>query len=326
MLRFLFVVAAYSLIVLLISFSSLGFNMVEFISLIVWFVTVGIIVLLTASGRLELAVNLFILGGLAKGFELLFKPIGLYFFVHLALIAFIAAAVHLKKYQLYGTFLITYLMQLYFAFTPTEGSLQTTEAALTSYRISIVIGVLMFLVSILYLSGIVDREIEKAVLLHHISRTDTLTGIPNRNSYNLYTQKMQSDTSYSLMILDLDHFKQVNDTYGHPVGDKVLVQFAEALRSLVFDRDSVFRLGGEEFCVILKNLSEAEAYAVSLRILKGIRTTDFKLSVPLTTSIGMVHLEAGWKAESMETYYSNADRALYLAKSEGRDRVRVHKF
>jgi two-component system cell cycle response regulator len=119
-----------------------------------------------------------------------------------------------------------------------------------------------------------------------------------------------------MMMLDMDHFKEVNDTYGHPAGDAVLKTLANTLKSSFRVTDHIARYGGEEFVVLLGNI-DLEAYAnVAEKIRIAIEEVDFIItgqSEPLkkTASIGIAELEAG---ESVEDFITRADRAMYEAK------------
>lgn len=123
-------------------------------------------------------------------------------------------------------------------------------------------------------------------------------------------------------MLDLDHFKQFNDTYGHPMGDKALVKVAEILRKDLRDIDTVARYGGEEFAIILPGVDEKLALRASERIRKGLEDYRFKVvngKFRLTLSIGISLYEKGVGAEEMVT---RADKALYWVKQHGRNQVK----
>jgi len=128
----------------------------------------------------------------------------------------------------------------------------------------------------------------------------------------------------AVVMLDLDHFKLINDTYGHRTGDLVLAEFAARLRAGLRAGDFVVRLGGEEFCVFLAHAAEEQALEAAWRLLRAIRLRPVRTAageVQITASAGI----AGWRRrESVESLIDRADQALYEAKREGRDRVRAH--
>jgi two-component system cell cycle response regulator len=163
--------------------------------------------------------------------------------------------------------------------------------------------------------------------LEALSRTDALTGALNRRMFDETLRRELARAErhalpVSLLLLDLDHFKRVNDTHGHPAGDEVLRVFARALTEEVRESDAVFRYGGEEFAVVLTHTGLADAVKVAERLIARTRS----LSVPVagatlrfTASVGV----AGATGGSLDpaALVEAADRALYEAKRLGRDQV-----
>ena len=130
----------------------------------------------------------------------------------------------------------------------------------------------------------------------------------------------------SLMILDIDHFKKVNDTYGHPVGDLVLRETSKTLVKLVRRSDIVARYGGEEFAIILPETGLASARVLAQRLRRGVEQQtiqyDDKL-ISVTISIGLVSSDMNDAEIMRESFIFKSDHALYKAKSNGRNRVEV---
>jgi len=124
-------------------------------------------------------------------------------------------------------------------------------------------------------------------------------------------------------MLDIDHFKPLNDTYGHHVGDKVLRRVAHVLTKDMREVDTVARYGGEEFVIILPETTEAEAYAVAQRIRAAIESEQFNFGAantePVTISIGVAVF--GQDANTRKQLVQRADAALYVAKGQGRNKV-----
>jgi diguanylate cyclase (GGDEF)-like protein len=153
--------------------------------------------------------------------------------------------------------------------------------------------------------------------------TDNLTGLLNRRSLENQVRVLRNDRiPYTMAMADLDHFKDLNDTYGHETGDRALRLFADTLKQALRDRDLVCRRGGEEFAIVLPECSVADA-AVALESVRsdladGLRAAGLPL---YTASFGVVAAEAG---EELEAATRRADAALFEAKHEGRDRVVAH--
>jgi two-component system cell cycle response regulator len=158
--------------------------------------------------------------------------------------------------------------------------------------------------------------------------TDQLTGLHNRRymSRHMETQLKNSAASgkpVSFLIMDIDHFKAVNDTYGHDVGDEVLREFANRIVANVRGMDLACRYGGEEFVVVMPDTETSFALNVAERLRRSVETTPFVISrepgeIKLTVSIGMASTHPN---ETAEDLLRRADQALYRAKREGRNRV-----
>ena len=159
--------------------------------------------------------------------------------------------------------------------------------------------------------------------LEHLSITDILTGLYNRRKLDeaLQTEFHRSDRSahhFAIIILDIDHFKQVNDTYGHLVGDKVLINIAEILQEQVRIVDIVGRWGGEEFLIICPNTQMDGILALAEKIRVKIKDHVFSEVGTQTASFGV----ATWQTEdTIKTIITRADKALYKAKHGGRNRI-----
>lgn len=153
------------------------------------------------------------------------------------------------------------------------------------------------------------------------SRTDPLTGLGNRRALREFIDRqIAADSSFALLALDLDHFKRVNDTYGHAAGDAVLVGLATVMREGLRPGDGAFRQGGEEFLIALPDASAAYALGVAERIRARLAAGPVAAEVPpVTVSIGGAVWTAG--REPVERLVQRADEALYTAKEGGRNRV-----
>lgn len=170
------------------------------------------------------------------------------------------------------------------------------------------------------------RMMEK---LQKLAITDGLTKLYNSRSF--YTQlELEVDRfnrykhPLALLLLDIDNFKEYNDSYGHLEGDKVLVRFSQIIKSCLRANDSAYRYGGEEFTVILPETTGDEAKTVAQRIRASLEAEKYK-PVPgkvarITISIGVTQC---YPKEELSTFIRRADKAMYLSKENGRNRVSV---
>ena len=161
------------------------------------------------------------------------------------------------------------------------------------------------------------------------ARTDALCDIGNRKAvdetlkFMVSRFKQDQTSSFGLMLVDLDHFKRINDTFGHQAGDEVLTNIALALKECVRPEDFVGRLGGDEFCIMLEGLTDEDAKLVGARIRSTIELYDFSInesdqSTVVTMSMGLAVVRTDDDAVSL---YERADRALYKSKRLGRNRL-----
>ena len=163
--------------------------------------------------------------------------------------------------------------------------------------------------------------------LRSLSERDALTNLYNRRAIERDLQRewhrwQRRRERFAVLIVDLDHFKQINDTLGHPVGDEVLRQTAQRLADHARETDEVARIGGEEFLVLLPATSREGALRVAERLLAQLRAQPLTPSaggVRMTASVGGALVEAG--DTDVAAVLARADQALYGAKSQGRDRV-----
>ncbi len=164
--------------------------------------------------------------------------------------------------------------------------------------------------------------------IRELSRTDTLTGIHNRLSIldfldHEVARTVRMNTPLSVVILDLDHFKKVNDDWGHPVGDLVLQRTAQVLQQNIRDIDALGRYGGEEFIMVLPGADHSEAFKIIERCRSELAQaeilTESKQSIRVTASFGFVCMSG--LAIEPHILIKTADQALYTAKSNGRNRV-----
>ncbi|MBL8393718.1 MAG: diguanylate cyclase [Candidatus Accumulibacter sp.] len=171
-----------------------------------------------------------------------------------------------------------------------------------------------------------NRQLQQTVAeLEQVASTDKLTGVWNRRHMEeSLHQEMERQRRYrhplSLLILDIDFFKQINDQHGHAVGDCVLRRLAEVLQGQLRSVDSLCRWGGEEFIVLCPSSGRSTAAQLAERLRRKVAETNFPSVGRVTTSIGVAECQLG---ESWEEWFARTDMALYQAKSGGRNAVQV---
>jgi len=154
------------------------------------------------------------------------------------------------------------------------------------------------------------------------STTDPLTGVTNRRTMDaMLAEWLENDLPHALILLDLDHFKSVNDTYGHAVGDKVLQFLAQNMKAVAREGDVCCRYGGEEFVMLLPTTTAEEAAQVAEQLRDMLAHTTSPCGRPVTLSAGVAVYPQ--MADTTEKLIEAADDALYLAKQAGRNRVMV---
>lgn len=172
---------------------------------------------------------------------------------------------------------------------------------------------------------------EQKRIAEKLARIDPLTGLSNRRAFFEYGQLLENRSTryshnYSIIMLDIDHFKRINDNYGHDIGDKALKNLANALNTIVRSSDLLGRLGGEEFAIIMPYASSEEAAIMVERIktaISKIVLSNKEQKVQLTASFGIA--ECNEKKMSFQQALNNADKALYQAKNDGRNTFRMYQ-
>lgn len=196
-------------------------------------------------------------------------------------------------------------------------------------RLALTIALLVFVILLLVVG--LSFALRKLNIEHQkitqLSLVDELTGLGNRRyllnfTDSLSQQSQRSGRPLSLVLLDIDHFKQVNDRFGHPAGDDVLKVFAQALTAESRNADIVARLGGEEFCVLMPDADANGARQLAERVrikVAGLTQQQLGISTSITVSLGVA--TACQSGLDFKHLYARADQALYQAKSKGRNRV-----
>ncbi|MEX1220778.1 MAG: GGDEF domain-containing protein [Idiomarina sp.] len=257
-----------------------------------------------------------------------------------ALIFVLLAFIHLAEGRNYSLLWVTILPPIaFFLLGPKSGTWVTALVfaysawflyQLLDQQVSANLGLGAFLNFIevgtaqLFLFRYYERSrIEAYDQLRQTSVTDPLTGVYNRlhldnTLKNLLTRSARSEHSLSVLLLDVDHFKRINDNHGHLVGDEVLVALTQVLQKGTRSMDLVGRWGGEEFLVICPDADARVAYQVAERLLQHVSAEPLAHGVSATVSIGIATSTANSTAESM---LQVADQYMYEAKAAGRNRI-----
>ena len=206
------------------------------------------------------------------------------------------------------------------------------QAPLTDEDVAFAEAVIGAAVAVVQRAQMIETTRADNARLEHLATTDGLTQLLNRRALTerLVTEMeraLRYDGTVALLLVDLDHFKRVNDTHGHLVGDAVLRDVAALLTAAVRSSDMVGRYGGEEFLVVLPETDDEGATAFADRIRERVAGHRFDpwgdgRALAMTTSIGVASFPAA-RIESVEDLFARADAALYRAKAEGRNRVRL---
>ncbi|WP_237152785.1 GGDEF domain-containing protein [Oryzibacter oryziterrae] len=164
--------------------------------------------------------------------------------------------------------------------------------------------------------------------LRRLSQTDGLTGLWNRRhfetiAHNEYRAAQQKGATLSVLMIDIDHFKRINDTLGHITGDKMLIAVAGILSDHLRDVDFASRWGGEEFVVLLPESSLVQSVAMAEHMRLAVSSFGFDGNTQLTISIGVASCEPARGLTSLSDLIAQADAALYRAKGDGRNCVRM---
>jgi diguanylate cyclase (GGDEF)-like protein/PAS domain S-box-containing protein len=179
----------------------------------------------------------------------------------------------------------------------------------------------------------IERDLTEHKMLQSrleiLASTDALTGLPNRPAFmgraeNEFSRAMRYKRPLSIVMIDVDHFKSINDHYGHAVGDHVLTNIGHILGDTLRDSDVLARIGGEEFVLLLPDTPEANAEFVAERMRSRLASTTIKLKeleLEVTASFGVAAIHPA--DDELEKMLNRADQAMYEAKNNGRNQVRT---
>ena len=206
---------------------------------------------------------------------------------------------------------------------------QDEDSALAGIRQSLYLNILIVIlitVASIWLTGLTIRRYQRE--LEDMAVTDKLTGLANRQAFAPLIEQIESDLKRNpaplcVILADIDRFKLINDTCGHQVGDQVLARTAQALQRGLRESDLVFRWGGEEFLIVLRNCGHEHALRIAEKLraeVEAARNPNPDAPARVTLSLGIAERKEG---ESIEAQIGRADTALYTAKAEGRNCIRT---
>ena len=202
-----------------------------------------------------------------------------------------------------------------------EGNLENVIEARGSTEIS------MLMRALRVMQAALTERRDAARRIEYMARHDALTDVANRIAFGSATERAiagaRAGAPFALLLLDLDRFKAVNDTFGHPVGDGLLRAIAHRLQSCVRDGDTVGRLGGDEFAVLQRSVGAESSRALAERLLATL-SLPYEVSGQTITIGVSIGIALAWPGCSAEELHTRADLALYAAKNAGRGKWRVH--
>jgi len=205
--------------------------------------------------------------------------------------------------------------------------LQLSQIAINTGIISLIIASFLFHVYTNKVSSYENALQEKNASLEVLASTDGLTGIMNKRIFNEVSERyfytaQRHEKELTLLLLDLDHFKKINDTYGHKIGDHLLIRFVESIQTILRKSDVFARIGGEEFAVLLFKTDEEGAKDLAEKIRLAVEQIVIicqNKEISVTTSIGITANTVD--DEGFTDIFTRSDKALYTAKESGRNQI-----
>lgn len=302
----------------------MGLSFATYGPALIFLIFFTIIILFLKSGKLKLALNIFITTGFIRLIYLLKDVDNIEFYIMILINILVTAFVYIENYQLIGTYIfyiglmIVKIMQYY-----KLAGIGQMDFMMVHFGMFALFGIIVYMIMISQMIKIITSDIEKTVKLEYLANRDFLTGTYNRRMFDDSVNKLSnSDYPVSLILFDIDFFKNINDTYGHKTGDAILVEIAKITEKEIRKSDSLYRWGGEEFIIILRQTNLYEAKLVADKLRKIFENYQFEnISESITISYGVSELEHN---QDFEQLVSKADQALYKAKSNGRNRVEIY--
>lgn len=275
--------------------------------IVVFVIMASTIVIVTLDQLITTNITPFLLICVLVGTVFLFKP--------------------LTSFIIYCTSYVAYYHFIALTMTNQQVLLSNRVNGITAIGIGFLLSVIMW--NYHYINTVQKQRIKiQQKQLEQMAYYDPLTNLPNRRYFyqliedEVFAIKHEGHESV-IIILDIDNFKNINDTYGHLVGDNILRQLAILLESNIRESDTVSRFGGEEFVILMPSTSLAGGYAFAERLRQLIMEKNFivgSTTLHITASFGISLLN---DIQDLDDYYSHADKALYMAKQSGKNRVEI---
>lgn len=254
---------------------------------------------------------------------LIFVPQDEFRIIWFYLLVYVAYMLQSSKWGMFYTFLsiMSILLSNYFV------DLKLSAVSINTGVLGLLI---MSLLSRTYSIKMTDYErdlLRKNESLQLLASTDSLTGIMNKRCFDEVSQKdfeaaRLTGSNIALLVLDIDYFKKVNDTYGHGIGDNILVAYTNHIKNVLRENDIFARIGGEEFAILLFKTDIKEGLIIAEKICKEVEKVSVRFEdtqVRITTSIGISDFQNNDR--TFYTLFNRADQALYKAKEQGRNQV-----
>ena len=198
--------------------------------------------------------------------------------------------------------------------------LELAKNKYANFTLALLLVVCLLLILFIYRRFVISNKRNKK--LSYLAERDPLTNCYNRRAlYRYMDEDFAGDIlpeKYCILMVDIDHFKRINDTYGHDVGDGVICEVASILHNCVREKDIVVRYGGEEYCIVLEGMSVDQAMILAEKIRLKVESSKPN-SISVTCSLGLTSMKFG--ANSSSELINQADIALYQSKSLGRNKV-----
>lgn len=234
------------------------------------------------------------------------KPQFIWMYPAIAIIFFLIPPFLAAKVTLVAIGIMTYLML----------SLMTTFELISMALSYVLTGACLF--------GLSYQWHKSHQALVELTKTDPLTNIRNRRAFSDYadhltSNKRMANHNHILMACDIDRFKQINDSFGHEVGDKVLIDITKLIASRLRQGDDIYRIGGDEFIITLQNISKKDAQQLATTLCQLVESETLIYDYPVTISIGLAEYHP--EKDTTDSWLNRADSELYRAKESGRNQV-----